>query len=68
MGFVSVFTEVNQEMLLTTEITVWVFNRIINEKYEALKLTGLGIYAYQYRPERSLVFSSHCQFVVRYFP
>jgi len=43
--FVSVFTEVNQEMLLSTEVTVWIFGRVINEKYVALKLTGLGIYA-----------------------
>lgn len=65
MGFVSVLTEVNQEMLLSTEVTVWIFDRIINKKYAVLKLTGLGIYAYQYCPERSLIFSS---FVVRYFP
>lgn len=62
------FTEVYQGMLLTMEVTVWIFGRIINEKCAALKLTGLGICAYQYCPERSLVFSSHCQVVVRYFP
>lgn len=68
MGFVSVFSEVNQEMLLITEVTGWIFDGIISEKYAALKLTGLGIYTDQYCPEQSLIFTSHCQFMVRYFP
>lgn len=61
MGFVSAFIEVNQEMLLTAEVAVWIFDRIINEKMCSVETH----YAHQYCPERPLVPSLHCHFMVR---